>query len=157
MGLFRVTKKLKFCAAHRLYEYKGLCCNIHGHNFKVLITLQRPKAIDKRLQVAELDNLGMVIDFGIVKKKVQGWLDLVPDHSLILNADDPLLNALKDEVIAGLIPDLKLCVIDGNPTAEVLCNYIRIAAEHILDDIPVMISRIALFENDDSFAEQVVS
>mgnify|MGYP003412694764 FL=1 len=50
---FRVTKEIHFCYGHRLLDYAGKCRHLHGHNGKAVVTLE----------TAELDRLGMVIDF----------------------------------------------------------------------------------------------
>ena len=51
--MFRVTREFSFCYGHRLLEYGGKCRHLHGHNGRAVITLA----------AAELDPLGMVLDF----------------------------------------------------------------------------------------------
>lgn len=96
-----VTKSLHFCAGHRLYQYNGACSNIHGHNYRVEITI-----------AGEPDELGMVLDFKTIKATIGKWLDENWDHALLLNKDDPL------------IIDTKTFRTDGNPTAEYMARYL---------------------------------
>ena len=56
--MYRVTKEIWFCYGHRLLNYNGKCANLHGHNGKAVITIE----------TAQLDSLGMVIDFTDIKK-----------------------------------------------------------------------------------------
>jgi len=59
--MYYVTKEFKFCAAHKLREYEGACKRMHGHNYKVHVTL---RGID-------LDKAGMLLDFGDLKRICQ--------------------------------------------------------------------------------------
>ncbi len=84
MGKIRITKKFTFEAGHALYGYDGKCKNVHGHSYKLYVTvIGRP--------IKEKDNVkyGMVIDFSdlksIVKKEVIGNFD----HSIIFNQNTP--------------------------------------------------------------------
>ena len=65
MSKIRITKKFRFEAAHALYGYDGKCKNIHGHNYKLFVTV---------IGVPVNDNSnakeGMVMDFGDLKKIV---------------------------------------------------------------------------------------
>ena len=58
--MFELTIKSSFSAAHRLINYKGKCENLHGHNWKVQVSIA----------AKELDNQGMVIDFRKIKQKL---------------------------------------------------------------------------------------
>ena len=63
--MFEVTRELRFCYGHRLLAYDGKCRYLHGHNGRALITLA----------TADLDRLGMVVDFSEIKRVVGGWID----------------------------------------------------------------------------------
>ena len=56
--MYRITVEDDFSSAHRLREYKGKCSSLHGHNWKVRLTVQ----------AHELDKRGITIDFGKLKK-----------------------------------------------------------------------------------------
>ena len=59
--MFRVTREIHFCYGHRLLNYDGKCRHLHGHNGRAVITLQG----------SELDDRGMLVDFGEIKQKIQ--------------------------------------------------------------------------------------
>lgn len=105
--MFQVTREIDFCYGHRLLDYDGKCKNLHGHNGKVLITLEAPS----------LDRLGMVLDFADIKRVIQKWIDNELDHRMILRRDDPLVDALREA-------NEPLVLIDENPTAENLAKLI---------------------------------
>ena len=55
--MIRITKEFKFEMAHALHGYDGLCKNIHGHSYRMIVEFE-----------GELDEQGMVIDFYDVEK-----------------------------------------------------------------------------------------
>ncbi len=67
--MYKVTILADFSSAHMLRGYKGKCENLHGHNWKVEVSVYSKK----------LDKLGMVIDFKDLKKAVYGVLEEL-DH-----------------------------------------------------------------------------
>jgi len=105
--MFRVSCEIEFCYGHRLLGYRGKCCHPHGHNGRVVITLEAP----------ELDGQGMVLDFAQIKRVVHGWIDEQLDHRMILSRNDPL---------APLLEKLgePVHLLDGNPTAENIARLI---------------------------------
>ena len=96
--MYKVIREVNWEAAHRLLRYKGKCANIHGHSYRAIFTFGSDK----------LDENGMVIDFTILKKELQAWLDKYWDHALMLNKLDPLTNII----------GTRIYLFDGNPTAE---------------------------------------
>ncbi len=105
--MYRVTREIEFCYGHRLLNYEGKCRHLHGHNGRAVITLQGPG----------LDQCGMLVDFGEIKRKVQQWIDENLDHNMLLCRDDPLLPVLRD---CGE----RVFVMDCNPTAENIARLI---------------------------------
>ena len=66
--MFEVSVEDTFSAGHALRGYKGKCENVHGHNYRVRVTLQGP----------QLDNLGLLVDFTELKRalrEIMGRLD----------------------------------------------------------------------------------
>ncbi|CAN5504380.1 6-pyruvoyl tetrahydropterin synthase family protein [soil metagenome] len=129
--MFRVTKEIWFCYGHRLLNYNGKCAHLHGHNGKAVITVETPK----------LDDLGMVVDFSLLKKTVGTWIDETLDHTMILHQDDPMVPVLKKQ-------NERYYVTDFNPTAENLAkmiyDYTRSAGFNVVD--------VTLWETENSFA-----
>lgn len=105
--MFRVTRVINFCYGHRLLNYDGKCKNLHGHNGRVVITLEASK----------LDDRGMVLDFTDIKRVVSRWIDERLDHQMILHRDDPAIPALQ-----ALGEPMYL--LDVNPTAENIARLI---------------------------------
>jgi len=128
---YRVTKEIFFCYGHRLLNYDGKCRHLHGHNGKVVVTLQADR----------LDHLGMVVDFSEVKRRIGKWIDDHLDHRMLLHRDDPV------------IPDLAkrgelFVTLDVNPTAENIARLIFQAA--VGQGLPVV--EVTLWETENSFA-----
>lgn len=92
---------------HRVVGHEGKCRHLHGHNYRFHFTC-----------VGEgLDDLGRVIDFGIIKERLCYWLEEHWDHKMMLWAEDPLLADLK-----RLVPE-DLVVVPFNPTAEEIARH----------------------------------
>jgi len=99
--MFRVTREIDFCYGHRLIRYEGKCRHLHGHNGRAVIVLEAP----------ELDDRGMLVDFGEIKRHVRQWIDEHLDHNMLLCRDDPILPVLQER-------GERVFVMDENPTAE---------------------------------------
>jgi 6-pyruvoyltetrahydropterin/6-carboxytetrahydropterin synthase len=135
----RITKEFYFEMAHALFEHDGPCRNIHGHSYKLEITIK-----------GEADNLnngpkaGMVMDFSDLKKIVNEEIIKEFDHALVLskNVPDVLLNSLKDN---------KLIICDFQPTCE---NLVSFFAEKLKKRMPsgVELCNLLLHETNTSYA-----
>lgn len=80
----RVTKVFTFDMAHALFGYDGPCKNIHGHTYRLSVTL-----IGQQIQDENNPKQGMVIDFTDFKQIVKSNVIEVFDHTLVLKADTP--------------------------------------------------------------------
>ena len=69
MSFIRITKLFSFETGHALYGYDGKCKNVHGHSYKLSVTV-----IGKPISNNTNVKYGMVIDFGDLKKIVKGAL-----------------------------------------------------------------------------------
>jgi 6-pyruvoyltetrahydropterin/6-carboxytetrahydropterin synthase len=108
MATFKVTKEFSFSAAHRLFDYEGPCQNIHGHNYRVQVTI--------KTQI--LNDLDMAVDFQDIKQKIGTWIQENLDHAILVNQHDV-------EVVAFLnMQAFKRFYFDGNPTAEMIAQLI---------------------------------
>lgn len=128
-----LKRTLKFCAAHRLYEYIGACTRLHGHNYRVEVSISGDT----------LDHNGMIVDFKEIKRRLQGWLDEHWDHRTILNESDPWV-----EILRPYMADL--VVMPANPTAEHMARYLM---DTFLELEPLLES-VAVWETDDCCAIQ---
>lgn len=70
--MYRLTIKTGFAAAHNLINYQGDCENLHGHNWKVEVTVS----------ATELDQAGLAIDFKVLKRETNALLDEL-DHKYV--------------------------------------------------------------------------
>lgn len=80
----RVTKRFTIDMAHALYGYDGPCKNIHGHTYHLAVTL-----LGRPIQDPGDVKLGMVMDFGDLKRQVKQYILDQFDHALILNEAAP--------------------------------------------------------------------
>lgn len=100
--------EVSFDAAHRLLDYDGKCASPHGHTYRAELFVGR----------THLDDLGLAIDFGEIKKPLKRWIDAHWDHAFLLNDRDDLLR----EALQA-IPESKLYCFPGlNPSAEVMAQ-----------------------------------
>ena len=76
----RVTKQFKFETGHAIYGYDGLCKNVHGHSFKLDVTIIGQPIIDPD----HVKN-GMVIDFGDLKTIINKEIVQPFDHAQCLD------------------------------------------------------------------------
>ena len=78
-----VIRRMEFDAGHRVLRHESKCKHLHGHRYVVLLHVQCSRE--------EMDALGRVIDFGVVKDLMGRWIDTNLDHNMILHPEDPLL------------------------------------------------------------------
>lgn len=155
------TRRLAFCAAHRLPGHAGRCKYLHGHNYVAEVTVERVGFAERAV-----DGLGMVADFGDIRRVVGGWVDDYWDHSVILGRDDraglaaveALRAGMRDEVDgSGLEPSCRWYVMECAPTAENMARLLLCKAQSLLDaeGIHVRVTRVVVRETDSGLAEAV--
>ena len=138
----RVTKEFNFEMAHALWEYDGLCKNVHGHSYKLFVTVIGIPIADES-DVKE----GMVIDFGDLKRIVKPMIVDKFDHSVVLNKKAP------SEHLKTLSPMFdRIHLLDYQPTCE---NMVIDFAMQIKEKLPknVDLVSVKLYETATSFAE----
>jgi 6-pyruvoyltetrahydropterin/6-carboxytetrahydropterin synthase len=99
---------------HRVVGHENKCRFLHGHNYRITFTLGAP----------ELDSIGRVLDFSVIKEKLCMWLEDNYDHKFLVWEHDPMLPALKE------LSEESLCITEFNPTAENI-------AQHLMDVVAV--------------------
>lgn len=138
------TKELHFCCAHRLLGHEGACANLHGHNYKLVVTI---RGDDDTFPT--LDKVGRIIDFSKIKEMFQGWLDRCLDHQTVVNLQDStLIDFLEAE-------GQDYYAITGNPTAEIMVQHLFKAFSAILDKAYqgiVKLYRLDLWETESAHA-----
>ncbi len=140
--IIRITKEFKFEAAHALKDYDGLCKNIHGHSYEFKVTIAGRPITDKNSP-----KLGMVMDFGDLKKIVREEIVDKFDHSLVL------YNLMPQKLIQQLKGQFERIIItDYNPTSErMLIDF----ADRIKKRLPenIVLKYMLLRETVTSYAE----
>lgn len=139
--IVRVTKKFDFEMAHALDWHEGKCKNLHGHTYKLIITLKGE--INQDLFQT---NNGMVIDFGTVKEVVKSLVVDRFDHCTMLYDKSPMLEHITK------IDFLKLEKVPFQPTAENLVLFIKDIINNALPSFAIL-QKVILFETETSSAE----
>ena len=145
MSTIRITKQFSFEAGHALYGYDGKCKNVHGHSYKLSVTV-----IGHPITDTENVKLGMVIDFGDLKKIVSEEIVDKFDHATIFNKNTPhirLAETLKNE-------GHDVILVNYQPTSECMVTDF---AEKISKRLPqgVKLFSLRLQETETSYAEWV--
>lgn len=142
MDYIRISRKFSFEAAHALQDYDGACRHIHGHSYKLEVTLLGPV-----LQQAGHPKNGMVMDFGDLKKLVQQAVIADWDHALLLNENSPaaLLKSLRDN-------NEKLVLLPYQPSCENMLIDIKCRLAERLPSA-FRLCRLMLAETENSYAE----
>jgi 6-pyruvoyltetrahydropterin/6-carboxytetrahydropterin synthase len=138
--MIRITKEFKFEMAHALHGYDGLCKNIHGHSYKLWVTIRG----EVRKEKAHKKD-GMVMDFDILKSIVKPEIINKYDHSLVLNANSP-------HAEIDLSAFEKVFFLPYQPTSE---NLVMDFALKIKSKLPkeIELYKVILSETATSFAE----
>jgi 6-pyruvoyltetrahydropterin/6-carboxytetrahydropterin synthase len=142
MSVVRISKEFTFDMAHALLGYDGLCKNIHGHSYTLVVTV-----IGIPLQEESSPKIGMLIDFKDLKNIIKRQIIDRFDHALVLNNASP-----KDLVDILLKNYDKLVLLDYQPTTE---NLIADMAARIGDLLPdnLKLFSLRLRETPSSYAE----
>lgn len=142
MTNIRITKEFTFDMAHALLNYDGLCRNIHGHTYKLAVTL-----LGSPIETENSPKLGMVLDFGDLKTIVKHPIVDRFDHALVLHEDYPLTPGLTH------VQDKdKLIRLPFQPTCENILIYF---VEQIKERLPegITLCSVKLHETPTSYAE----
>jgi len=142
MHIIRLTRVFHFDMAHVLLNYPGKCKNIHGHTYRLEVTVIGALCNEKTSP-----KKGMLIDFSDFKNLIQEEIISRWDHALMIHQDsDPiLLNVLK-------INYEKIIVVPFQPTTEnMICELATIIKTILPSDLQLF--SLKLYETEKSFAE----
>jgi len=114
--MYRINVISSFPGAHKLNDYPGACKNLHGHNWKIRVQLATQKT----------DDLGMAIDFKVVKERL---------NDLIAQFDHQYLNELK-------------WFQDQNPTSENIARVIYHELNKSFENEDVHMVEVEVWESD---------
>ena len=113
--MITITRYHDISCGHRVHGHESKCAHLHGHNYRIHFTCC----------AENLDQIGRVIDFGVVKERLCMYLEEYWDHKMLIWEDDPMLVDLLRIDLDGI----RRCKF--NPTAENM-------AKHLVEEIGPM-------------------
>lgn len=142
MHTIRITKKFSFETGHALYGYDGKCRNVHGHSYKLWVTV-----IGTPIEDTNHVKLGMVIDFNDLKKIVKEEIVDMFDHATVFNKNTPHVELAAQLQERGH----HVLLVDYQPTSE---NMIADFAGRIQKKLPedIKLHSLKLQETETSYA-----
>lgn len=143
MPKIRLTKRYTFETGHALYGYDGKCRNVHGHGYKLFVTI-----IGDPITDSSHVKHGMVMDFGDLKKIVNEEIVDLYDHAIVFNRNSPhkeLGESLKEKGHHVILADFQ-------PTSEnLVTHFAEVTKERLPENIELF--SVKLQETDSSYAE----
>lgn len=162
--MITITRRFEFDSAHRVWGHESKCKHLHGHRYVAELTVTSN----------DLDNLGRVIDFSVVKDIVGRWIDNNWDHNILLHPEDRLghiwtkayngtgpchnkeTKSNRAWMQALAIFDTKAPYIfpkDTNPTAENIAKVLFENAARLLKHLPIKVTHCRVYETPNCFAD----
>lgn len=147
MSNIRITKQFSFETGHALYGYDGKCKNVHGHSYRLDVTVIGTPISDNTNV-----KFGMVIDFGDLKKIVKAEIVDVFDHATVFNKNTPHVELAKELADRGH----EVILVDYQPTSEMMIiDFAEKIKKHLPENIKL--HSLKLQETATSFAEWFAS
>ena len=147
MTHIRITKQFSFETGHALYGYDGKCKNVHGHSYRLDVTV-----IGSPITDSSNVKYGMVIDFSDLKKIAKEEIVDVFDHTTVFNKNTPHVELARELKSRGH----NVLLVDYQPTSEMMVIDF---AEKIKSRLPknIKLHSLKLQETATSFAEWYAS
>ena len=147
--MYKLTKEFNFPISHRLEGHKGLCNNLHGHNYKLFVTVKRT---DDSLIKDDKSSEEMIIDFKDLKNAVNTAIIDEFDHALVYDKNNKITTQ-----IAFYLKDLigqKIYALPCKTTAEAMSEWIfkKLNEFFKTTDLGIECCKIKLYETDTSYA-----
>lgn len=147
MSKIRITKQFSFETGHALYGYDGKCKNVHGHSYKLSVTV-----IGTPISDSTNVKFGMVIDFSDLKTIVKNEIVDVFDHATVFNKNTPHVDLAKELKNRGH----NVLLVNYQPTSEMMViDFAQKINKHLPESI--QLHSLKLQETDTSFAEWYAS
>lgn len=150
------VRRLTFDYGHRVLGHGGQCAHLHGHR----------GVAEVECEAESLNDLGMVIDFAVIKELIGGWIQDNWDHNFLCHPDDLLvelyrnknyaLRDLEDGAAFGMFAGKAPFVMPAefaNPTAENMAAVLLGEARRLLYPLGIRVVRVRLAETDNCYAE----
>ncbi len=143
MNTIRITKSFSFETGHALYGYDGKCRNVHGHSYKLYVTV-----IGNPIKDTSHVKYGMVIDFSDLKKIVKEEIVNVFDHATVFNKNTPHVELARELESRGH----NVLLVDYQPTSEMMViDFAEMIKARLPDNISLY--SLKLQETATSYAE----
>lgn len=138
--MIKAVRKIHFCAGHRVLNHESKCANAHGHNYVAWFYAE----------ANDLDSIGRVIDFSVLKEKIGSWIDENWDHTFLIYQKDEMLMAVRD----ALVKNKPAYICDFNPTAENMAEFLlKIVCPIVLMSSGVKITKVEIYETENCKVE----
>lgn len=142
MSIVRITKEFQFEMAHALSNYDGKCKNIHGHTYRLFVTI-----IGKPIDDPQNPKNGMLMDFGDLKRIVIQNIFDKHDHYLVLNGNSyhKLINLDSFDIKNVIYKNYQ-------PTCEnLIIEFANILKANLPENVNLF--SLKLYETSNSYAE----
>lgn len=147
MSRIRITKQFSFETGHALYGYDGKCKNVHGHSYRLDVTV-----IGSPIKDTSHVKYGMVIDFSDLKLIVKEEIVNVFDHATVFNKNTPHIELAKELEVRGH----NVLLVDYQPTSEMMViDFAKKIKLRLPDNIDLF--SLKLQETATSYAEWYAS
>lgn len=146
MSIIRITREFSFEMAHVLKGYDGPCKNVHGHSYRLFVTLSGVPLNDNTNP-----KNGMVIDFNDLREIVMRNIINRFDHSVVISSDfDDERKKVLSETFGNTV------IVDYQPTCE---NLVMDFAEILKNTLPegLELNNLRLYETRGSYSEWFAS
>lgn len=121
MGGYTIERYHDISCGHRVHGHESKCAHLHGHNYRITFTCA-PGAIAgvgrRFFGKQQLDEVGRVVDFSVVKSTLCQWLEDNWDHKMLLWEQDPILPGML------VVAPQDIVRVPFNPTAEAMAQYL---------------------------------
>ncbi|CAB4169018.1 COG0720 6-pyruvoyl-tetrahydropterin synthase [uncultured Caudovirales phage] len=138
MRKHQVKRYHDISCGHRVVGHEGKCRFLHGHNYRVHFVCEAENNL--------LDDLGRVIDFGVVKSALCMWLEDNWDHKFLAWEEDAMITAINDFVQWESLQD-SFVFVPFNPTAENMAEYlVSVIGPQQLIDTGIILTEVTIEE-----------
>lgn len=128
--MWQVERYHDISCGHRVVGHEGKCRHLHGHNYRIHFVCE----------AEQLDAVGRVIDFAVVKHRLCMWLEDYWDHKMLIWENDPMLAALRSL-------DPEVVSVPFNPTAENIAEHlVEVVGPRQLEGTGVVLTRCRVEE-----------
>ena len=151
--LRNISKEFTFDCAHMLSGHEGLCSNLHGHTYKLIVTVEAPLEETEDITPGNF----MIVDYKILKQLVQEYIIDVFDHAMIFS-EEYLRGPVEESIFNMIKNNCKYVEVPDRSTAESMSEYMACTLFNAFTEYGLGIDRlkIQLYETPTSCAEFIL-